>query len=105
MPSGAVVAQTPEAGVACDSKMVELFVSSGPETRRIMPNLLGQDYNAVREFLENYGITVTIFKQEYNLKKHQDYTIGSIIAQKPLAGSWIDLKKPLLVQLVVLENN
>jgi beta-lactam-binding protein with PASTA domain len=104
MPSGTVIAQAPEAGVVCDNKTVELFVSSGPETRRIMPNLIGQDYTVVQEFLENYGITVTLFNELYNPKKHQDYAVGDVIAQKPLAGSWVDLKKPLLVQLVVLEN-
>ncbi len=97
-----VIAQTPEPGVISDNQTVELFVSSGPQTKRIMPDLIGQDYNVVQEFLQSYGITVTLFHESYDPKRHREHLRGTILAQKPLAGSWIDLKKPLLVQLVVL---
>ncbi len=105
MPSGAVIAQSPEPGILYDNQIVQLFVSSGPQTKRIMPNVLGQDGAVVQQFLEDYGITVTLFNELYDSKKHRDAMPGTILAQKPLAGSWIDLKKPLLVQLVVLSSN
>jgi beta-lactam-binding protein with PASTA domain len=103
IPSGTVVAQSPEPGISYDNQTVQFFVSSGPQTKRIMPDLIGQDRVVVQEFLENYGITVTLFKEPYDVKRHRDVMPGTIIAQKPLQGSWIDLKKPLLVQLVVIE--
>ncbi len=102
MPAGTVIAQSPEPGLAYDNQTVQLLVSSGPQTNRIMPDVIGQDSIVVQEFLENYGITVTLFKESNDLKKYRDFLPGTIIAQKPLPGSWIDLKKPLLVQLVVL---
>jgi beta-lactam-binding protein with PASTA domain len=101
-PLGTVIAQSPEAGLAYDNQTVKLLVSSGPQTKRIMPDLTGQDSVIAQEFLENYGITVSLFKESYDFKKYRDFLPGTIIAQKPLPGSWIDLKKPLLVQLVVL---
>jgi len=103
IPSGTVIAQSPEPDLLYDNQTVQLFVSSGQQTRRIMPNLIGQDCAVVQGFLENYGITVTLFKELYDPKRHREHMPGTVLAQKPLAGSWIDLKKPLLVQLVIIE--
>ena len=101
-PSGMVIAQSPEAGVLYDNQAVKLFVSSGPQTLRIMPDLIGHNNAVVQEFLEHYGICVTLFNEPYDPKKQHRYPPGTIIAQKPLAGSWIDISKPLIVQLVVI---
>ncbi len=102
LPSGMVIAQSPEPNILYDHQTVQLFVSAGPQTKRIMPDLFGQEHEVVQKFLENYGIKVTIFKESYDTKRNQHFLPGSVIAQKPLAGSWIDLKKPLIVQLVVI---
>ena len=103
MPSGMVIAQSPEPSVVrpTGNQTLELIVSAGPETRRIMPEVTGMDASEVQEFFENYGVTVSTFKEPYDRKRHAGYGPGCILAQKPLPGSWIDLKKPLLVQLVM----
>lgn len=104
MPAGIIIAQSPEPGILYDNQTVQLFVSSGQQTKRIMPDLVGNNCQAVQEFLESYGITVTIFKEPYDPKKQHNLVPGSVIAQKPLAGSWVDISKPLLVQMVVTED-
>ncbi len=103
-PSGTVIAQTPEPGTVCSNQTVHLFVSSGPETRRIMPDVFGMEQGSVQEFLEGYGIQVSIYYQEYSKRHHSGLLPGTVIAQKPLAGSWVDVRKPLQVQLVVLKE-
>ncbi|MBY0110083.1 MAG: PASTA domain-containing protein [Candidatus Babeliaceae bacterium] len=102
LPSRTVIAQNHEPDILYDNQTIHLFVSAGPQTRRIMPDLTEQEHEAVRKFLESYGIKVTIFKEPYDAKRHKHLLPGTVIAQKPLAGSWIDLKKPLIVQLVVI---
>jgi beta-lactam-binding protein with PASTA domain len=101
-PMGMVIAQSPEAGSVSGQQKIYLTISSGPETKRIMPQLYSQPYEQAKEFLESYGIEVSLYSEPYNAKRHAGIEPGAIIAQKPLAGSWIDLKKPLQVQLVVV---
>lgn len=102
LPLGMVIAQSPAAGERYDHESLTLYVAHGPETRRIVPNLCGYQVEQVQEFLEGYGITCTLFEEHYDPRRHAHFEPGMIIAQKPIAGSWIDLKKPSLVQLVVV---
>lgn len=103
-PVGMVVAQAPQAGSALRNQKMTLFISAGPETKRIMPNICGHILDdSMKNFFENYGIEIEVYSEPYHLKKHAHLQPGTIIAQKPVAGSWVDIKKPLQVHLVVLE--
>lgn len=103
-PVGMVIAQTPEFSTPGDNhQQVKLFISSGPQVQRIMPDLAGIASEEAQEFLEGYGISVSLYHEPYDSRKHASLQPGTIIAQRPLAGSWISLQKPLNVQLVVIK--
>ncbi len=104
-PKDKIIAQFPVPGTPLpDDRCIHLFISSGSETVRIMPLFCGhalQGDTGVEDFLRGYGIDAKVYTEPYDPGKHEKFGRGTIIAQKPLAGSWIDIKKPLQVQFVV----
>ena len=97
------LAQSPEAHTRLErGQRLTLLVSSGPESRRIMPQLVGLAADEVESLLTDYGITVTRHAEPYSVRRHGHYQPWTITAQQPLAGSWVDLHKPLTVHLAVL---
>ena len=98
-PLGSCMGQVPVAGSPVDGTLT-LYFSAGEQSLRIMPNLVGCPIDEVRDFLQGYGILVTEVPREVD---GNGLEAGTVLAQKPSAGSCIDLKKAAIVQLVVLQ--
>jgi len=99
-PRGRCCAQFPAAGNEVIEKVVDVYLSAGMTTLRLFPLLVNQPVPAVIDFLKMHGMQVQLFT-ENELVDSSDVADCLVTAQKPLAGTLIDLKKPLLVQLQV----
>ena len=77
-----------------------VYVSSGEQKPVILPSFKGMYVNDVMQFLESHGIKTTIFHAKAFGANHICSSC-TVLEQKPLAGSFIDLQKPLTVYLYV----
>ena len=76
------------------------YFSSGTSSLRICPLLKGISTKVVRDFFKNYSIDVTVYHTTMPSDSHVCESCV-VVDQRPLAGSFIDLKKPVSVQLTV----
>ncbi len=94
------IAQAPQQGEEIANKKMILYVSKGIDNLNIMPNLknlslqeadnlLQQSKNITLETYDDYGALISSSSFGYK-----------IIDQKPMAGSIVDLNKPLSIQLL-----
>lgn len=100
-PLGYCFAQYPEAGTELPAdRTVVVYSSAGITPLRILPDLRGKPVAAVREFLQAYGIKMQVLHTQPITNDHQcDACV--VTEQKPLSGTFVNLSKPLLVQLHV----
>lgn len=101
-PSGCCIAQWPEPDTELDEPIVTVYISSGITSLRVFPQLKEQVLSDVIEFLEAYHIKAQIFADISPLDSSL-YGRYIIHDQKPLAGSYINLTNPPLVQLSVIK--
>lgn len=99
-PVNCCYAQYPVAGDVVEDRMIHAYISSGSTSLRIFPSCRGMKVSDVREFLQNHDITAQIFHASHMSADHQ-CTNCLVRDQKPLAGTLFDLKKTLIVQLIV----
>ena len=99
-PFGRCFAQSPKAGDELHDPVAHLYVSSGTTTHRIFPDCRTRSVASVTEFLKNYGMKPQVI---HTTATAEDHTCDLCVVkeQRPLPGTIIDLKKHVLVQLLV----
>ncbi len=95
------LAQTPLAGTPLCSKIIFSYVSSEKKSLCVMPNFTGISLAWVNEYLTSISIIFQAYTAEIPINDLSLYGDLNIIAQRPLAGSIIDLTKPPCIQLEV----
>lgn len=100
-PVGQVIGQWPRAGQELEEPMVLLYVSAGA-TRQlsIFPDLKGARALNCKAFLEEFGSEIEIVPAS-GRDQHVALQNAVVKDHKPLAGSLVDLTKPLHVRLSV----
>lgn len=99
-PLGRCFAQCPQAGDELHDPVAHLYLSAGTTTNRIFPDCRMRTVASVIEFLKNYGMKPQIIHTTIVPEGH--VCLDCVVKeQRPLAGTVIDLKKSVLVQLLV----
>lgn len=97
VPRGAVIGQSPKAGVRAErDSAVGVLVNLGP-ARLIMPSVVNSTLASAKKALEDVGVTVTV-ETTYN----EDYPKGQVLRQVPTAGELVRGGGP--VKLVVSQG-
>lgn len=96
---GTCVAQAPQYGKEISNKKMLIYSSKGMDTLHIMPNLKQQSLKDGYKLAKQPHITVESFDTN-GFPIHSEMSDYTIIDQKPMAGSIINLKKPLNVQFL-----
>lgn len=99
-PTGTCIGQLPEEKeVVHDNKMI-LYVSSGKSSLMLFPNFKGSTVQEVREQVAHYPMQFKLFHSQPVDEGHQ-CTACVITDQKPLPGSLVDVRLPIVIQLQV----
>jgi len=103
-PEGWVFAQIPQAGHALEHNHVVLYVARRAFPWYIVPSFSGSDVVEVISFCHKHNMAVNIFTRggvrlPQELAPHT-YTVAH---QKPIPGTFIDIQKPPVIQLVVAD--
>lgn len=96
-PKESCISQFPWPGQSMQQKDLVIYLSLGGCNMFIVPNLKGQMLSKVEEALNKYNISLDIVGKD-NLRLETNRTI---VDQKPMFGSIIDLNKKLHMQLLV----
>jgi beta-lactam-binding protein with PASTA domain len=100
-PSGTCIAQIPEAGADLSSQLLILYVSQKPETSLVLlPSFEGRSVQEVVTFLKKNNFPFSLFHTRLMEPDHT-CTTCSIVEQKPLPGSFIDVRNPPTIRLKV----
>ncbi len=100
-PQNSCIAQIPQpAELLSEDKKMIIYSSLGINKPVILPSFKSCAADEVVQFLTNNTIKTTIFHAKPVPDEHR-CLFCKVVEQKPLAGSLIDLKKPLTVQLYV----
>lgn len=99
-PEGLCIAQIPEPGAPLPPEGVISYYSQSNQTLTLFPQLEGLSLQEVLTFLENNGIKPQVFHSTSISNKH-NCTYCTVKEQKPLPGSFVNLKEPFSVQLKV----
>ena len=100
-PSGTCIAQIPEAGTELPSQSLILYVSQKSENPLVLlPSFKEHSLQEVVNFLKKNKIPFSLFHTHL---MEPDHTCTSciVVEQKPLAGSFIDIRTPPTMQLKV----
>lgn len=97
-PKGGCIAQNTQPQEEINEGCIAYY-SDGITPIRIFPKLIGLPLDVVTKFLRDYGIEVNVAHTQMD----KDHTCNSctVVAQKPLEGTLVNLKKPLAVALTV----
>ena len=102
-PKGVCVGQIPQPSQSVVDKKMILYTAQEKQNKYIMPTLTDKEVVEVVEFLKSHSLTVSVFCQ--NQKITEPYSNDmTIIAQKPLAGSIINLQDNATIQLEVCKK-
>ncbi|MBA3954767.1 PASTA domain-containing protein [Candidatus Dependentiae bacterium] len=97
-------AQNVRPGEELESKNILAYFSAGTTSIRILPDLKNRKVSEVLPFLKNYGIeTVVAHANPSNADLEHTCTSCIVTEQRPLAGTLVDLKKPLKVHITVAD--
>ncbi|MFH1644593.1 MAG: PASTA domain-containing protein [bacterium] len=99
-PVNTCISQYPEEGQPLKNQKLITYFSAGSNNLFIVPNLKDATLNDVKENLNNENISLEISHIKQNGDKFDDKNC-IIIDQKPMAGSIVDMNKPLRIQLQV----
>lgn len=94
------IGQLPIPNQALHENRITLYISTHPSKPSLLPSFKGRSVKEVSEFLTENNLKYTVLHAKQNDTRH-DCSKCIITQQKPLAGSLIDLKKPLTLQLFV----
>lgn len=106
-PKNTCIAQSPAYGELLNNKKsMVAYISKGTEQFRIFPLLKDKSFIEVKKFLDSYNINYKFFyKNSCKLKdKTKVCTKCKVLDQRPLAGSLVNIEKPINVQLTLLCN-
>ncbi len=102
-PLDTVIAQSSPPLEEIADKTMAVYISSGPCEQRIFPDLRGKKVSEVEKFFQSFAIKVE-FRHAIAIDESNHACTECIIRdQRPLAGTFIDLKRPPLVVLTVSE--
>jgi beta-lactam-binding protein with PASTA domain len=101
-PSGRCYAQYPAPGQEIIDRMLHVYVSRGMSSIRLFPDCKNRPVSELLPFFKSHGITPQLFHITPISVDH-DCSYCIVQNQKPLAGTLIDLKRPLAVQLMVVQ--
>jgi beta-lactam-binding protein with PASTA domain len=93
-------AQSPNPGSKIAGKRITVYISSGQKEFKIMPKLIGHSLTEAQEALKKVKAEIDIIYTEQTALFFSSNS-GIVLDQKPMAGSIINLDKPLYVQLQV----
>lgn len=100
LPTGTIIGQTPQKGQEIPDKKIITYTATEQSKNYVMPNLIHKPLEQVLEFLQKYKTSISVFFQ--NQKILEPYPSAcKIIGQKPLPGSFINLKNELIIQLEI----
>ena len=101
-PSGVCIAQYPSEGQELVDQRIELYVSSGAKSIRLMPDFKGKSIQEVIEFLALYGVKPMLIPS--GLAAHTSCSSCKVLAQKPLVGSIVNMEQLPCVQLQLVHR-
>ena len=93
-------AQSPNPGSKITGKRITVYISSGQKAFHIMPKLTGHSFQEAEEALKRVKAEIDVTYNEQTTLFFST-NAGTVLEQKPMPGSIIDLDKPLYVQLIV----
>ena len=96
VPKDVCVAQSPSAGQTIGKKGLTVYVSEGATSFAILPSYIGESLEDAEEVFKENQINVKSFFHGGNRKDGASYLV---VDQKPMAGSIIDLSRPLHIQI------
>lgn len=99
-PTGTFLGQYPAAGSSIIDQKITIYNAINNDHACFMPNLTGQKLHDVITFLQFYPVTIQA-QDEHAILKPPFPETKFVIAQKPEAGSIINLEKRLCIQLEV----
>lgn len=94
------IGQIPDPHKPLHDNRISLYISKEPSKQFVLPSFKKRTLEEVTEFLTEKGIKYTVTHAKHIEAQHSCKNC-SVIQQKPLAGSFIDSKKPLTIQLFV----
>ncbi len=100
-PIGSVIAQNTMPLQEVSDKAMAVYVSSASPQMRIFPELKGRIVGEVVKFFSSFDIKVEV---SHPGAEGHDCSSCVIVDQRPLAGTFIDLKKPLTVHVTAVEK-
>lgn len=99
-PVNSCISQYPQEGQPLKNQNLITYLSAGSNDLFIIPNFKDTALNEIKESLNNNNILLEISHIKQNGNEFEDqYCL--IIDQKPMAGSIVDMSKPLRIQLQV----
>ena len=99
-PNHMVIAQAPHADVVLEEKMMHIYVCEGEESIMLLCDFTGQVVTAVQDFCAKQGIGLEIaYETPWDERSGYDQCV--VKDQRPLAGSLVNMKKPLSVQMSI----
>ncbi len=99
-PEGTCIAQIPSAQEPLQYQSMITYLSAGNKKTALFPSFKGESVDEVVEFLDKHSIKPSVLHTK-QVDTHHNCTNCIVIDQKPLAGSLVDLSKPLPVHLQV----
>ncbi len=102
LPTGTCIGQTPQKDQEIPDKKIIAYTAKDQSNNYLMPNFINKPLEQILEFLQKYTKNISIFLN--NQKIDIPYPPCKIIGQKPLPGSFVNLKNELIVQLEVEKN-
>lgn len=100
LPTGTCIGQTPQKEQEVFEKKITCYLATDQSNHYLMPNLINKPLFEVLEFLQKHNININVFLQ--NEKIFAPYPADMIvILQKPLPGTFVNLKNEVFVQLEV----
>lgn len=97
-PKDVCFAQSPAQGGRLVRKRVTVYISGGRKTYHIMPKLVGEQLQNIQALLKSVNAEVDVVRSNALIPADSS---GAILDQKPMAGSIVDISKPLYIQLLV----
>lgn len=94
------IAQIPEAENPISKDGMIFYFSDETSQKVLFPSFEKQSVEDVKEFLNNYGLTPHIFHTSTQSHNHTCRRC-TVKEQKPLPGSFVNLKEPFNIQLKV----
>lgn len=95
------LAQTPSSDTPLQKKTIIAYIPKQQEKLVVIPNLVGSELATATECVNKIPLTLQIFYHGILVQEPVLYSTASIIAQRPLAGSIINLTKPPCIQLEI----